>query len=150
MRFKAYVYAWRGIVEAFRKERNFRVHLVAAEVVLYLAFSEQVRPPVLAGVVALIAFVLSLELVNTAIERTMDLAHPQRHPIVAAAKDAAAGAVLLAALGAAAAGVLLLGPKLPRVHPWQGGWQLLGLVLLVIVALLTLWRAPRGQRHQEL
>lgn len=73
MRFKAYVYAWRGIVEAFRKERNFRVHLVAGEVVLYLALAEQVRAPVMAAAVALIALVLSLELVNTAIERTMDL-----------------------------------------------------------------------------
>ena len=58
------------------------------------------------------AGVWAAELVNTAIEALTDLASPAYHPLAGKAKDVAAGAVLLAALGALMVGVLVFGPKL--------------------------------------
>jgi diacylglycerol kinase (ATP) len=49
---------------------------------------------------------------NTALEVLADAVAPDPHPLVGRAKDAAAGAVLVAALGAAAIGLLVLGPRL--------------------------------------
>jgi diacylglycerol kinase (ATP) len=67
------------------------------------------------GLVAVLlacAIVLVAELVNTAVEATVDLASPERRPLAAIAKDAAAGAVLVAAAFAVAIGVAALGPAL--------------------------------------
>lgn len=144
MRFSAYIYAFRGISWAFFEERNLRVHLVAGEVVAYLALAEGVPGWVMAILAGLVAFVLALELLNTAIEQAVDLAQPERHPVAAAAKDAAAGAVFVGALGAAVGGLLLLGPGLGSVHPWSSAGQMWGLGALVAAAALTLsWRGRR-------
>ena len=59
-----------------------------------------------------IALVLAAECLNTALESLADAVAPDPHPLVARAKDAAAGGVLLAAIGAAVIGLLVLGPPL--------------------------------------
>jgi diacylglycerol kinase len=53
-----------------------------------------------------------MEILNTAIERLADAAVPEIHPLIAQAKDAAAGAVLVAVFGSALIGLLVLGPPL--------------------------------------
>jgi diacylglycerol kinase len=53
-----------------------------------------------------------MEVINTAVEELVDLLHPGKSPAAGRVKDLAAGAVLLAAIGAAVAGVLILGPPL--------------------------------------
>jgi diacylglycerol kinase (ATP) len=58
------------------------------------------------------AGVLAMEAMNSAVETCVNLAMPDQHPLAARAKDVAAGAVLLASLGAVAVGLILLGPKL--------------------------------------
>ena len=65
--------------------------------------------------VAAIAWVWTAEALNTALESLADAVHPDRHPLVGRAKDAAAGAVLAASLGAAAIGLLVLGPYVLRL-----------------------------------
>ena len=62
-----------------------------------------------------IVVVLAMEAVNTAIERLTDLTSPGLHPLAKAAKDIAAGAVFIAAVGAILIGILLFGPKLLAV-----------------------------------
>jgi len=65
------------------------------------------------GVLTLtITIVLSLEAINTAIESAVDLASPELHPKAKIAKDVAAAAVLIGALGAIAVGLILFGPRL--------------------------------------
>ena len=59
----------------------------------------------------LFAQVLSLEIVNTAIEACIDLVSPERQPLAKLAKDAAAGAVLISAIFAAIIGLLIFVPK---------------------------------------
>jgi diacylglycerol kinase (ATP) len=58
--------------------------------------------------------VWTAEALNTAFELLCDVASPEFHPLVEKAKDVAAGAVLIAAIGAAAVGLLVLGPPLLR------------------------------------
>jgi diacylglycerol kinase (ATP) len=59
--------------------------------------------------------VWSTEALNTAIEAIGDALSPERNPLVGLAKDAAAGAVLIAALGAIVIGIFIFGPRLLRI-----------------------------------
>ena len=92
--------ARRGILHCL-KGRNFRIHIAAAAAVLLFAARyglERTQYPVL---ILVIAQVLSLEAVNTALETLCDYAcRGVRHPKIRIAKDVAAGAVLLSAIGA--------------------------------------------------
>jgi diacylglycerol kinase len=105
-------YALSGIALAVRKERNMRIHLIATAIVVLLALWIGLRPVEWAVLLALFGLVIGLELVNTAVERVVDLVSPERKPLAKEAKDAAAGGVLAAALFAAAVGLILLGPPL--------------------------------------
>ncbi|HEY1727791.1 MAG TPA: diacylglycerol kinase family protein [Candidatus Baltobacteraceae bacterium] len=96
-----------GIVHAWRTQRNFRIQVVLA-VVAMVAFAALHAPVLAFAILALtIAFVLAFEAMNTALEALVDLVSPERHALAKAAKDAAAGSVLIAALGALAVGILL-------------------------------------------
>ena len=65
-----------------------------------------------AVLVLAMALVLALEALNTAIELAVTLASPERHPLAKAAKDVSAAMVLIAAVGAAVVGLIILGPRL--------------------------------------
>jgi diacylglycerol kinase len=65
------------------------------------------------------ALVWAAELFNTALEAAIDLASPNLHPLAKAGKDAAAGAVLVTAIGAILTGLLIIGPPLwDKIHSW--------------------------------
>lgn len=104
---KSMGYAIKGIALGIKEERNMRIDLVAMFYVLFFSafYSFNITQRVL---LVFICFVVpAFELMNTAIERAVD--RPDRDHYIQAgqAKDAAAGAVLLAATGAAVAGVML-------------------------------------------
>jgi diacylglycerol kinase len=104
-------FALRGVA-AFAREPNARIQLAAALVVAALAAWLRV-PRAEAALLALaIGLVLAAEALNSALEALADRVAPDHHELVARAKDVAAGAVLLAALTAAVAGLLVLGPRL--------------------------------------
>ena len=104
-------HAFRGLA-VFAREPNVAIHLAVAAAVLALAAWLEVPLPQCALLVLAIGLVLALEALNTALEALADRVAPERHPLVARAKDVAASAVLLAALAAAATGLLVLGPPL--------------------------------------
>lgn len=101
-------YALSGIAHAWRTQRNLRIQAVLAAFAAILFCALRVPPLGLALLALTIAFVLAMEIMNTALEALVDLASPQLHPLAKAAKDAAAGAVLVASAGAAVVGGLLL------------------------------------------
>ncbi|MGG6309877.1 diacylglycerol kinase [Paenibacillus macerans] len=110
-------YALEGIAASLKTQRNLRVHVVAAIVVIVAAVGFKLPARDTALLLLVIALVISLELVNTAIEALVDLAAPGWHQLGKIAKDAAAGAVLVAAVFAVAIGILLFyGP----VIDWLG------------------------------
>ena len=103
----SFLYAFRGIRYAIAHERNMRFHLSAA--VLVTAFSAVYGLSASEYGTLFFAFglVICTEAVNTAVENAVDLVTREHHPLAGIAKDCAAGAVLLAALTAAAVGVSL-------------------------------------------
>ena len=108
--YKSFGYAFEGIGTCIKKERNMKIHCAAAILV------------VIAGVILKISslewciclttlLIMALELVNTAVEAVVDLVTEERKPLAKIAKDTAAGAVLIAAIMAAIAGIIIFLPK---------------------------------------
>lgn len=106
-------YALAGLLQAVRTERNMRIHLAAAcGAVAVAAFAGLDRDEWL-WVLLAIAFVISTELVNTALERLADFSASGRSdPLVKAAKDMGAASVLVAACFAVVVGAVVLVPAL--------------------------------------
>ena len=100
-------FAVRGIRRTWATQPNFRIEVGVA--VLALTLSLWLRTGTVAVLLAT-ALVLAAELINTAIEALVDLVSPSRHRLAAAAKDAAAGAVLLCALISVLIGFFALAP----------------------------------------
>ncbi|MEK9201048.1 MAG: diacylglycerol kinase family protein [Patescibacteria group bacterium] len=108
----SFVHAIEGLVYALRTQPNFLIHLVisaavfASGLVIGLTTSEWV-------VISLTIFLgLVIELINTAIESAVDLSTPSYHPVAKIAKDTAAAAMLIYAIGACIVGLLIFIPKL--------------------------------------
>lgn len=109
--FKSFRFAAQGIAAAVRKEQNIRFHILAAVVVAISGWLTGLTETEWLIVILLIGGMMALELVNTAIERVVDLASPAVHPLAKQAKDMAAGAVLVFAAASAIIGLLLFLPK---------------------------------------
>ena len=147
---RSFVYAGRGIWFCIRHERNFRIHMVAAAYVLIFAPYFSLTRGEWAALLAIIGLVTAAEAVNTAVEQTVNLAAPGRRTRARVAKDAAAGAVLLCAVAAAAAGVLLFA----RWEVWlcilsdfrTNWWKPLFLLLSLF---LSLWFIISGGRRRQ-
>jgi len=104
--------ACRGIAHATRTQHHVRAHLVLGAAVLLAGAWVGLSALELAVIAAAVGFVLAAELVNTAVERLVDLVHPDAGPIAAAVKDVAAAAVLTAVVLAVGVGVFVFGPHL--------------------------------------
>lgn len=111
-RLKSFVYAWEGIVSFFRWEHNAQIHLAITFLVLVLSVTLGVNRWEAIAVVFSIAFVWVAEMINTAIEKTIDFVSIERHPQIKLVKDIAAGAVLIASVAAAIVGLFIFIPKL--------------------------------------
>lgn len=114
-RIRSIKFAVRGIGTMLASQHNAWIHAaatvgaVAAGIVLGLSWSEW------SWIVLAIVAVWTAEALNTAFEFLTDVASPNFHPIAGKAKDVAAGAVLLAAVGAIIIGILVFGPKIARL-----------------------------------
>lgn len=98
--------AFLGVYIAYREEPNLRFQLFAGVSAMALARAVRAEPWEWAYLAMTVVLVLFAEMVNTAVERAVDLsAGGQMHPLAATAKRVAAGAVLLATAHAAAAGI---------------------------------------------
>jgi diacylglycerol kinase (ATP) len=112
--FISFRYAWAGISYALWTQRNFRIHLVVGILAIALALWLHLTRVEMAIIGLTTGAVLTMELLNTAIESVVDLTVKQSyHELAKTAKDCAAGAVLVSALAAVlVAGSLLLPPLL--------------------------------------
>ena len=107
-------YAFAGIRTVWRREKSSRAQCVLG--LIAAGTTAALRPGwIWAALIALcIALVLVLELVNAALEYTIDRLHPDIHPEIKFAKDAAAGGVLMASIGSVAVGALMVRDLLTR------------------------------------
>lgn len=105
--FMSFVYAFRGIFHCIRHERNFRIHLSAMALVLYFTHFYSFSRAELGVLFLTFALVITAEAFNTAIERLVDKASPNRNRLARISKDVAAGAVLVSAIFAVVIGAVL-------------------------------------------
>jgi diacylglycerol kinase (ATP) len=119
-RIRSVRFALRGLALMLRSQHNAWVHAVATVAVLALGLLLGVTAAGWCGLVLAMMAVWTAEALNTALELLADVASPEFHPLVAQAKDVAAGAVLLSALGSVVIGLLILGPPLLAVV--AGAW----------------------------
>jgi diacylglycerol kinase (ATP) len=110
-RLDSFRYAISGIAVLLRTQANARIHLAVTCAVVVAGVFFQISVTEWCLVVLAIALVFSAEAFNTALEYLTDLVSPGVHPIAGKAKDLAAGAVLIAAMGAALVGTLIFLPK---------------------------------------
>ncbi|MHB1294929.1 MAG: diacylglycerol kinase family protein [Anaerolineae bacterium] len=106
--------AFAGLALVIREERNARIHIVTAVLVIAVSAWLQISPIEWTLMIAAIALVFAGEMLNTVVELTVDLITVERNPLAKQAKDVAAGAILVAAAAAVVMGGLILGP-----HLWE-------------------------------
>ena len=111
-RLRSFHYAFRGIGWAFRQEHNLWIHTLAAVAAIAMGFLLHISALEWTVIVLVIAGVFASEFFNSAIENLVDLCSPDFDERAGRIKDMAAGAVLIAALGALAAGLIIFIPKL--------------------------------------
>ena len=143
-------YAIEGVVYALRTQRNMRIHVAAAALTLVASLLLGVSGLELVAIVFAISLVFVTELVNTAVEATVDLTIDTYDPLAKTAKDVAAGAVLVAATNALVIAFLVLFSPVQRLlqkgllvvsqSPASLTVIALGLTLLVVLVLKALSR----------
>lgn len=126
-----------GILYAARTQKHMRNHFLAALVILGAVLFLRVSSLEFILLVVSVSFVLFAELVNTALELCVDLVSPEYHPIAKAAKDVAAGAVLIAAVGASVMGCLILSRYIFPVYKEALGMAGIPTEMATVVAILS-------------
>lgn len=134
-----------GIIYTARTQKHMRRHFVSALVLLLAVLFLRVSPLEFTLLVVSVCFVLFAELLNTAVEVVVDLVSPDYHPLAKTAKDVAAGAVLVASIGAAVMGYLILSHYIFPAYkealgvigtPTQMGTVVALLMVVIVVVIL--------------
>ena len=109
-------FAIEGIIHSVRTQRNMRIHMVVALIVLTACFFYDLTKIELLVVLITVTMVIMAELFNTAIELAIDSTVNYYHPLVKLAKNAAAGGVLITAINAVAVGYIIFWDKLNYIN----------------------------------
>ncbi len=110
--FKSFAFAFNGIKICFTSETNFKIHVLLAAVAILLGIVFGVSTNEWLIIIFCIAFVISMEMINTAIEKLCDVVNKDIHPAIKKIKDIAAGAVLVAAGSSFVMGSIIFLPKI--------------------------------------
>lgn len=118
--FESFFHAYKGFKRAFSRERNLRIHLFAAVAVILLGSILHIEMLQWALLILVCSLVISLELLNTALERAVNLLTEGKYNIYARdAKDIAAAAVAFSAIGAILVALCIFGP---RIYSLMSAW----------------------------
>lgn len=109
-RLRSFGHAFRGLAILLQSQHNARIHAVATVLAIAAGALLRISPAEWVLIALAVLCVWATEALNTSIEFLVDLVSPELHPLAAKAKDVAAGAVLVAALGSLVVGVLVFGP----------------------------------------
>jgi len=141
-----------GILYTARTQKHMRNHFLAALVLLIATLFLRVSALEFILLALSVSFVLFAELMNTAVEVVVDLVSPGYHPLARIAKDTAAGAVLVAAIGTAVMGYLILSRYIFPIYkevlgmigtPTEMG-TLVSILMVVIVVIILKARSGKG------
>ena len=111
-RIKSFDYAFKGIWTLLQSQHNAWIHAVATILVTFTSFALHITAQDWCWIIIAIISVWTAEGFNTSLEFLSDATTKELHPLIGKAKDVAAGAVLITAIGAAIIGILVLGPPL--------------------------------------
>ena len=114
-RLKSFRYAIHGVSNVLRNEKNAWIHMVAAFLVIVSGLILQIRRTEWVGIFICIGMVIITEILNTALERMVDLVSPEKDEKAGMIKDMSAGAVLVAAIISVIVGVLIFLPHLVKL-----------------------------------
>ncbi len=114
-RLRSFGHAFRGLKILLQTQQNARIHAAATVLVLAAGALLRISLAEWALIALAVAGVWATEALNTSIEFLVDLTSPDLHPLAAKAKDVAAGAVLVAAIGSLIVGVLVFGPHVLKL-----------------------------------
>lgn len=104
--------AVRGIGEAYRGERNLRIQILLCVVAVVLALVLRVPRDQIALILVVSVVVITVEMINSALEAIENIIDPQYNQAIRRSKDIAAGAILVASIAAGLVGLLVLLPPL--------------------------------------
>lgn len=117
-RAKSFSHAYDGVKEALKKEPNLRIHTAIAIFAIILAIFLQFNLYEFTLLILTVFFVLTLELVNTAIESLVNLVSPEEKKEAKVAKDISAAVVLSASILAFIIGIILFAPKIIGLYTY--------------------------------
>lgn len=109
---RSFAFAWNGLRICFLNELNFRIHILLALIAVVLGVLLNVSTLEWIATGFCIALVISMEMLNTAMEKLCDVVHKDFHPGIKKVKDIAAGAVLVSAIFSFVTGLVIYLPKL--------------------------------------
>ncbi len=149
---ESFNFALEGIIHVLRTQRNMRIHFLVAVLVLVAALWSGVDKLELIALLLSISFVLITEMINTAVEASVDVATTSFDPLAKLAKDIVAGAVLIATVNAVAVGYLVFSGQvaersshfLDRLSNAPAEVTLIALVVTTIVVIGTKALTGRG------
>ncbi|MHB0912025.1 MAG: diacylglycerol kinase [Armatimonadota bacterium] len=142
---ESFKYAVDGILDVFRTQKHMRFHFITVVLVLFVALFYGLDKRDMLILLFTISMVLIAEMFNTAIEAVVDMVTQTYHPLAKFAKDAAAGAVLIATSTAVLIGFLLfIGDADPGgfgdIRPEEPNFlfkaAIVGLLLLILVTII--------------
>ena len=108
----SFKYAFTGMWSAYKSERNMKIHIAVAILVILFGVFLQISTYEWLACTVCFAMVIGSEMFNTAIETVVDIAMPKKDERAKKAKDVAAGGVLVFAIGSAIIGSIILIPKI--------------------------------------
>ncbi len=110
-RIRSFKFAFQGVGHMLKSQHNAWIHLAATIATVIAGIAVNLSPDEWCWIVLAITSVWTAEAMNTAFEFLCDATTKEFHPVIGQAKDVAAGAVLLTAIGAAAIGLIVFLPK---------------------------------------
>ena len=109
--FKSFGYAFNGLFTSIKKERNIKIHICIMILVIIFGLILKISKTEWFICIILFGLVISMELINSAIEKTVDLITKEKNEQAKIIKDTSAGAVLVTAIVAAIIGLMIFIPK---------------------------------------
>ncbi|CAN7439194.1 diacylglycerol kinase [Paenibacillus sp. LjRoot153] len=144
---RSFRYAYEGIKYALDTQRNMKFHFSVAFLVLLAALFVHLSKTDILFILLAVTLMIVTELINTAVEKTVDLAMPDRHPLAKIAKDVAAASVLVSAMFAIVVGLVVFYEPIDQLlrhtrlqeTPMSAGaiWILIALVMLTVIVIET-------------
>ncbi|GHV45139.1 diacylglycerol kinase [Bacteroidia bacterium] len=109
---RSFGYAFKGILSAFKSEMHIKIHTIIALPVIFSGFVLKISATEWTVCLLCIGLVVGMELLNTAVEKIIDLVSPEHNELAGKAKDIAAGAVLVCASVSVVIGIIIFAPKI--------------------------------------